>query len=40
MKKIGVIYGSTTGTCENIAHKVAKQLNIEPSNIIDVAYVT
>ena len=40
MKKIGVIYGSTTGTCENIAHKVAKQLNIEPSNIIDVADVT
>jgi len=28
MNKIGVFYGSTTGTTEDVAHRIAEKLNI------------
>ncbi len=40
MRKIGVIYGSTTGTCESIANKIAKQLDISILDIINVTDIT
>ena len=36
MKKIGVIYGSTTGTCESIAHKIAGLLGVVADDISKV----
>lgn len=38
MKKIGVFYGSSTGTTSELAQKIAKKLNIE-ANVFDVANV-
>jgi len=35
MKKTVIIYGSTTGTCENIAGKIAEKLGV--SDVINVA---
>ena len=40
MKKIGVIYGSTSGTCEGIAHQIAKVLDVAALDVIDVAKIT
>ncbi len=37
MKKIGIFYGSTTGTTEKIANKIAEILNIEDKDVRDVA---
>lgn len=37
MKKIGIFYGSTTGTTENIASKIAKILNVDEKDVRDVA---
>lgn len=37
MKKTGIFYGSTTGTTESIARKIAKQLGIADSDIHDAA---
>lgn len=36
MKKIGVFYGSSTGTTSELAQKIAKKLNTE-ANVFDVA---
>ncbi len=33
MKKIGIFYGSTTGTCENLAKQLAGELNVANSDI-------
>lgn len=40
MKKIGIIYGSSTGTCEGIAQAIAGKLGIASSDVIDVAKLT
>lgn len=37
MKKIGIFYGSTTGTTLEIAEKIADCLGVNPSDIHDVA---
>lgn len=40
MKKTGIIYGSSTGTCEGIAQTIAGKLGIASSDVIDVAKLT
>lgn len=37
MKEIGIFYGSTTGTTEKIANKIAEILNIDDKDVHDVA---
>lgn len=39
MKNIGIFYGSSTGTTEYVAKLLAKKLNLEASNLFDVAKV-
>ena len=36
MKKVALFFGSTTGTCEEIAYKIAKQLNLSKSDVYNV----
>ena len=33
MKKIGIIYGSTTGTCESLASQLAESLGVTTDNV-------
>lgn len=40
MKKIGIFYGSSTGTTQSIAEAIASKLGIPTSDIIDVAKMT
>ena len=35
MKKTIVVYGSSTGTCENIANTIAEKLGVEAINVAD-----
>ena len=37
MKKIGVFYGSTTGTTKEVACKIAGQLGVKPEDVHNVA---
>lgn len=37
MKKIGIFYGSTTGTTLEVAQEIAKCLNVKPEDVHDVA---
>ena len=37
MKKIGIFYGSTTGTTEAVAHKIAESLGVDSKDIHNVA---
>lgn len=37
MKKIGIFYGSTTGTTEEVALEIAKCLGVDKSDVHDVA---
>lgn len=37
MKRVGIFYGSTTGTTEAIAGKIANQLGVADSDVHDVA---
>lgn len=37
MKKTGIFYGSTTGTTEEIARKIAKQLGVSDSDVHDAS---
>ena len=37
MKKIGIFYGSTTGTTKDVAKKIGEQLGVKPEDIHDVA---
>lgn len=39
MKKIGIFYGSTTGTTQAIAHRLAKLLGVADSDVYDVSTV-
>ncbi len=36
MKKIGIFYGSSTGSTSDLAQKIAKELNAE-ANVFDIA---
>lgn len=40
MKKMGIFYGSTTGTTEAVANKIAEVLNIPASDVHDVSKLT
>ncbi|WP_294479395.1 flavodoxin FldA [uncultured Bacteroides sp.] len=40
MNKIGVFYGSTTGTTEDVARWIAEKLNVPFAHIFDVAKLT
>ena len=40
MKKIGIFYGSSTGTTQSIAETIAAQLGVAKTNVIDVAKMT
>ena len=33
MKKIGVFYGSSTGTCEDLANRIAGKLGVASSDV-------
>lgn len=37
MKKIGIFYGSTTGTTEDVAEGIAKRLGVDKKDIHNVA---
>lgn len=37
MKKIGIFYGSSTGTTENIAKRIAEKLGVDTADVYDVA---
>ena len=37
MNKIGVFYGSTTGTTEDEAHRIAEKLNVPNGDIHDAS---
>jgi flavodoxin I len=40
MKKIGIFYGSTTGTTESVANVIARRLGIAPANVYNVSKMT
>lgn len=40
MDKTAIIFGSTTGMTEDIANKIASQLNISKDNVYEVAHIT
>lgn len=40
MKKIGIIYGSSSGTTEGVAKTIAKKLQLAKSDVYDAAKVT
>lgn len=40
MKKIGIYYGSSTGTCAEIARKIAAALGVAPADVHDVSDLT
>lgn len=40
MKKIGIFYGSTTGTAENLARRIAEKLNVPKEHVHDVSRIT
>lgn len=39
MKKIGIIYGSSTGTCQNIAEIIAEKLGVSKKDVIDAGKI-
>ena len=40
MNKIGVFYGSTTGTTEDLAHRIAEKLDVPSAHVFDVSKLT
>ena len=40
MKKIGIFYGSTTGTTESVARIIAKKLGVSDENVHDASKLT
>lgn len=40
MKKIGIFYGSTTGTTDAIAHQIAQSMGVASADVHDVAKLT
>ena len=39
-KKMGIIYGSSTGTCESIAQTIAEKLGVASVDVIDASKIT
>ena len=37
MKKIGIFYGTTTGSTLEVAEMIARELNVNPQDVHDVA---
>lgn len=37
MKTIGIFYGSSTGTTESVAKRIAQKLGVEDAHLYDVA---
>ena len=40
MKKIGIFYGSTTGTTESVARMIAEKLGVAAADVHDVSKMT
>ena len=40
MKNIGIVFGSTTGTCESLAATVAEKLGVSADNVLNVTDLT
>lgn len=40
MSKIGIFYGSTTGTTEDLANRIADKLGVDSSNVFEVTALT
>ena len=40
MGKTAIIYGSTTGTIEDIAGRIASQMNVASEDVYEVAKIT
>lgn len=40
MKKIGIIYGSTTGTTQNLARRIAEKLNVPNEQVYDASQLS
>ena len=40
MKKTLVVYGSSTGTCQDLAERIAKKLGLPSDCVVDVAKLT
>ena len=40
MNKTIIIYGSTTGTCEDLAQRIATRLGVDKSDVINVSELT
>ena len=40
MNKIGVFYGSTTGTTEDVARRIAEKLDVPSADVFDVSKLT
>lgn len=40
MKKTCIIYGSSTGTCQSIADKIAAKLGVDSADVFDVANIS
>lgn len=40
MKKMVIIYGSSTGTCEGIAQTIAEKLGVASADVIDASKIT
>lgn len=40
MKKTCIIYGSSTGTCQGIADKIAAKLGVDSADVFDVANIS
>lgn len=40
MKKIGIFYGSSTGTTESVAHTIAQKLGVASNDVHDASKLT
>lgn len=40
MKKVGIIFGSSTGTCENIANTIAQKLGVGAADMMNAGEIT
>lgn len=40
MKKVGIIYGSSTGTCETIANSIAQKLGVDSADVMNAGEIT
>lgn len=40
MKKVGIIYGSSTGTCETIANSIAQKLGVDSVDVMNAGEIT